>query len=81
LVGGGDAGIAEQMAYAADRLTTLRHRWLCDVDFGHGFWTPIAALVVGEWRVSRKRSVADSAPINSSVAVAVAVAVAVGPAS
>jgi hypothetical protein len=18
----------------------LRHRWLCDVDFGHGFWTP-----------------------------------------
>jgi hypothetical protein len=26
LVGGGDAGIAEQMSHAADRLTTLRHR-------------------------------------------------------
>ena len=39
LVGGGDAGIAEQMSHAADRLTTLPHRWLCNVDFGHGFWT------------------------------------------
>jgi hypothetical protein len=37
LVGGGDAGIAKQMSYADDRLTTLRHRWLYDVDFGHGF--------------------------------------------
>ena len=48
LVGGGDAGIAEQMSHAADRLTTLRHWWLCDVDFGHGFWTPRAALAAGE---------------------------------
>jgi hypothetical protein len=40
LIGGGDAGIAEQVTHAADRLTTLRQRWLCDVDFGHGFWTP-----------------------------------------
>jgi hypothetical protein len=28
LVGGGDAGIAEQVSHAADRLTTLRHRRL-----------------------------------------------------
>src|SRR5215216_4345233 len=48
LVGGGDAGIAEQMAHAWDRLTTLRQRWLCDVGFGHGFWTPPAALAAGE---------------------------------
>jgi hypothetical protein len=39
LVGGGDAGIAEQVSHAGDRLTTLRQRWLSDVDFGHGFWT------------------------------------------
>jgi hypothetical protein len=29
---------------------------LCDVDFGHGFWTPIAALAAGERRLSQKRS-------------------------
>ena len=23
--------------------------------FGYGFWTPIAALAAGEWRLSRKR--------------------------
>ena len=53
LVGGGDAGIAEQATHAADRLTTIRQRWLCDIDFGHGFWTPRAALTVGEWRCRR----------------------------
>jgi hypothetical protein len=40
LVGGGDAGIAEQVSHAAERRTTVWQRWLCDVDFGHGFWTP-----------------------------------------
>jgi hypothetical protein len=60
LVGGGDAGIAEQMSHAADRLTTVRQRWLCDVDFGHGFWTPVGWTVVGEWRLSQKPSVSDS---------------------
>jgi hypothetical protein len=44
----GDAGVAKQVSHAADRLTTLRQRWLCDVDFGHGFWTPLAALAAGE---------------------------------
>jgi hypothetical protein len=56
LVGSGDAGVTEQMSHAADRLTTLRHRWLCDVDFGHGFWTPFGVLVAGEWRLSQKRA-------------------------
>jgi hypothetical protein len=37
LVGGGQAGTADQVSHAADRLTTLRQRWLCDVNFGHGF--------------------------------------------
>ena len=57
LVGGGDAGIAEQVSHAADRLTTLRHRWVCDVDFGHGFWTPLAALAAGERRLLQKRTI------------------------
>jgi hypothetical protein len=53
LVGGGDAGIAEQMTHAADRLTTVRQRWLCDVDFGHEFWTrpgPIGRRLRGNRR-------------------------------
>jgi hypothetical protein len=25
-------------------------RWLCDVDFGHGFWTPSERPVAGECR-------------------------------
>jgi hypothetical protein len=33
---------------------------LCDVDFGHGFWTPLAALTVGERGLSQKRTVSDS---------------------
>src|SRR5215218_10170306 len=60
LVGGGDASIAEQMSHVADRLTTLRNRWLCDVDFGHGFWTPTRWLVAEEWRLSQKRSILDA---------------------
>ena len=48
LVGGGDAGIAEQVSHATDRRTTLRQRWLCDVDFGQGFWTPMVAVAAGE---------------------------------
>jgi hypothetical protein len=48
------------MAHAADRRTTIRHWWLCDIDFGHGFWTPPAAVAAGEGRLSRKRAVSDS---------------------
>jgi hypothetical protein len=33
--------------------------WLCEVDFGHGFWTPLGALVAGEWRLSQKPSFED----------------------
>ena len=44
-------------------LENSRRRWshnflasrFCDVDFGHGFWIPIAALAAGEWRLSQKR--------------------------
>jgi hypothetical protein len=53
LVGGGDASIAEQLSHAADRRTTLGQRWLCEVDFGHGFWTPRAAVTAGEWWLSQ----------------------------
>jgi hypothetical protein len=28
---------------------------LCDVDFGHGFWTPAGRLVAGEWLLLQKR--------------------------
>jgi hypothetical protein len=35
-----------------DRRTTFGQPWLCDADFGHGFWTPLAALVAGEWWLS-----------------------------
>ena len=48
LVSGRDAGVAEQMSHAGNRRRTLGQGWLCDVDFGHGFWTPIAALAAGE---------------------------------
>jgi hypothetical protein len=27
---------------------------LYDIDFGHGFWTPVAALAAGEWRLLRE---------------------------
>src|SRR3712207_8617961 len=33
---------------------------LCDVDFGHGFWTPLATLLAGEWWLSQKPSFFDS---------------------
>jgi hypothetical protein len=56
LVGGGDAGIAKQMSHVRERRRTLGQRWLCDVDFGHGFWTPAGRAVAGEWRLSQKRS-------------------------
>jgi hypothetical protein len=56
LIGGGDAGVAEQGFHAADRPTTLRQRWLCDVDFGHEFWTPERRFLVGEWWLLQKRT-------------------------
>jgi len=31
---------------------TPRMRWLCDVDFGHEFWTPASCFPAGEWRLS-----------------------------
>src|SRR5215218_7488487 len=34
--------------------TTLWQRWLCAIDFGDGFWTWLAALAAGEWRLSQK---------------------------
>jgi hypothetical protein len=57
LVGGGDAGIAEQVAHAAERRRTLSRRWLGDVDFGHEFWTPLGALATGHQgtRLPRRR--------------------------
>jgi hypothetical protein len=54
LVGGGDAGIAKQVSHAGERRRTLGQGWLCDVDFGHGFWTPMVAVAAGEWRLSQK---------------------------
>jgi hypothetical protein len=33
---------------------------LCDVDFGHEFWTPTEVLAAGEWRLSQKRSFLDT---------------------
>jgi hypothetical protein len=39
LVGGGDAGVAEQVAHTDDGRRTLGQGWLCDVGCGHGFWT------------------------------------------
>ena len=30
---------------------------MCDVDFGHGFWTLLAALVAGEWWLLQKRAI------------------------
>jgi hypothetical protein len=62
LVGGGDAGIAEQVTHAGERRRTVGQGWLCDVDFGHGFWTPLAALAAGEGWLSQKRSFLDTSP-------------------
>jgi hypothetical protein len=33
---------------------------LCDVDLGHGFWTPLRPVVRGSRRVSQKRAILDS---------------------
>jgi hypothetical protein len=33
---------------------------LCDVDFGHEFWTPVERLVAGERWLSQKRTFEDS---------------------
>jgi hypothetical protein len=33
---------------------------LCDIDFGHEFWTPTRRFLAGEWRLSQKRSILDT---------------------
>jgi hypothetical protein len=48
---------------------------LWDVDFGHGFWTPLAALAAGERWLSQKRSILDTALL---VALAVCAVVTAG---
>jgi hypothetical protein len=35
----GASVVGDNVWLATDRLTTLGLKWLCDVDFGHGFWT------------------------------------------
>jgi hypothetical protein len=35
---------------------TLPWSLVCDIDFGHEFWTSLAALAAGEWQLSQKRS-------------------------
>jgi hypothetical protein len=35
---------------------------LCDVAFGHGFWTPLAALLAGEGWLSQKPSILRHPP-------------------
>jgi hypothetical protein len=42
------------VSHAADRRRTLRQRRLCDVDFGHGFWTRGSGLLLGEGRLLQK---------------------------
>ena len=34
--------------------------WFCEVDFGHGFWTPLAALGAGEQWLSQNQSVVSA---------------------
>jgi hypothetical protein len=42
---------------------------LCDVDFGHGFWTPTGRSVAGEWRLSQKPTIVDSSSGDSDAPV------------
>lgn len=41
------AGGVEPPSSATGGHTTQSKRWLCDIDCGHGFWTPLAALAAG----------------------------------
>jgi hypothetical protein len=41
LVAGGGAGVAEEVGHARECRITHHGSWLCDVDFGHGFWTRV----------------------------------------
>jgi hypothetical protein len=47
----GGSVVGDNVWLPTDRLTTLGLQWLRDVDFGHGLWTPIAALAAGERRL------------------------------
>jgi hypothetical protein len=46
----------ERSGRGRGRRRTLWQGGLCDVDFGHGFWTPIGAACRGEGRLSQNRS-------------------------